>query len=81
MMVVNPLPLGKEQNKVIEEFIGRRRLAGKPKCRWKDAVWENAVYFLLIRKWKVAAWKEKVGTRRSGRQWPENGPRCPRRRR
>jgi len=59
MIVGNPLPLGKEQNKVIEGFIEGRRLAGKPKCRWKDAVWENAVYFLQVKKWKVAARKRE----------------------
>jgi hypothetical protein len=45
----NTLPLGKKQNKIMERFIGGRKLAGKPRSRWKYAVWENSVYTIQIR--------------------------------
>jgi hypothetical protein len=45
---------------------GGRRPVGKPRERWEDAVWRDAVDFLQIRKWKAAArnregWRKKIG--------------------
>jgi hypothetical protein len=57
---------------------GDRRHVGKPKVRWKDDVCWNFVHVLKIRNWKAAA-REKFGIRRPRRPWPENGPKCCRR--
>jgi hypothetical protein len=50
----------------MEGFIGGRRPTGKPRCRWKDAIWENSVYFLQIRNWRAtvrkrAGWNKTIG--------------------
>jgi hypothetical protein len=44
---------------------GGRRPVGKPRFRWKDAIWGYAVDLLPILKWKAArnekCWKKKIG--------------------
>jgi hypothetical protein len=36
---------------------GERKSVGKPRNRWKDAVWMEALKLLQIRNWKAAAGK------------------------
>jgi hypothetical protein len=59
MIIVNPQPLNKKQNEVMKGFIEGSRPAGKPRCRWKDAIWQNSLYFLQIRNCKAAARKRE----------------------
>jgi hypothetical protein len=44
---------------------------GKPRGRWDDDVWSDAVDLLQIRNWKAAA-RKGVGGRRSERAWSES---------
>jgi len=39
---------------------------GKPRNRWKDAVWREALNLLQIRNWKAAAGKTKGWRKESG---------------
>jgi hypothetical protein len=47
----------------------------KPMGKWVDAVWRDALYLPQILSVKPLQGREKVGGRRSGRPWPESGPR------
>jgi len=47
--------------------------AGKPRSKWREAIWRDIFGLPQIRNGKSAA-RRKGGGRRSGRPWHENGP-------
>jgi hypothetical protein len=44
----------------------RKKVCGKPRDRWEDVVWKDAIDLLWIRNWKAATrkkedWRKKIG--------------------